>query len=160
MKRMASRVLLAVSMLLLGADAKELSKPQPTRDEQTLLELTNKERARENLPPLEFNPLLFAAARGHSANMLKQGKMEHVLDGKAPAQRVAATGYDYKRTGENIAETEGVVTLETVMKGWMDSEAHRKNILKPDFAEIGIAIARDEKGMAYYTQVFGTQRKK
>jgi uncharacterized protein YkwD len=90
--------------------------------------------------------------------MLKQGKMEHVLDGKAPAQRVEATGYDYKRVGENIAWSDTSLPAEKIMKGWMDSEPHRKNILNPDFTEIGIGVARNDQGETYYTQVFATPR--
>jgi uncharacterized protein YkwD len=160
MNRLLGLALLGISFLMLGSDKQEPPRLQLSKEEQTLLELTNKEREKEKLSPLEPNLLLFQAARGHSANMVKQGKMEHILDGKGPAQRVEALGYDYKRVGENVAWGEDGVTLETIMKGWMDSEGHRKNILNPDYAEIGLGIARDAKGEVYFTQVFGTQRKK
>ena len=71
-------------------------------DEKTILELTNKARAEKNLPPLTVNPLLTAAAKAHSANMAKKGEMNHVLDGKNPADRVKEAGYRYSWTGENI----------------------------------------------------------
>ena len=37
----------------------------------------------------------------------------------------------------------------------MDSKAHREHILYPDFTEIGVGIARSDKGDVYYTQDFG-----
>ena len=41
------------------------------------------------------------------------------------------------------------------MKGWMNSKVHRENILDPAFTEIGIGVARNDKGEVYYTQDFG-----
>src|SRR5438132_1909506 len=105
-----------------------------TKDEQQLLELTNKERAKKKLPALKPNPQLFKAARGHSANMAKQEKMEHVLDGKTPGQRARAAGYRGAWIGENIAAGEEW-TLEGVVADWMDSKGHRANILSPKYTE-------------------------
>jgi len=148
------------AVLAVAADKPEAKKFGISRDEQVFLDLTNKARAQEKLPPLTPNPILFQVARAHSANMLKQGTMEHELDGKKPAQRVEAAGYDYKRVGENIANSEENATLEMVMKALMDSKVHRENILKDNYSEIGVGIARNNKGEAYYTQVFATPRKK
>ena len=41
-----------------------------------------------------------------------------------------------------------------IMKLWMASESHRKNILFPEFTQIGIGIARAKNGDLYFTQVF------
>src|SRR5262249_53773509 len=125
-----------------------------SKDEQLILELTNEARAKEKLPPLKANATLLRVARAHSANMAKQQKMEHDLDGKTPAQRIEDAGYDYKSMGENIAEGDKPVSIRMIFKGWMDSPGHREHILSPKFDEIGIGIASD-KGKRYYTQVFG-----
>ncbi|WP_390699266.1 CAP domain-containing protein [Gemmata massiliana] len=37
----------------------------------------------------------------------------------------------------------------------MDSEMHRDNILRKDYTEIGVAVAKNEKGEPYWVQVFG-----
>jgi uncharacterized protein YkwD len=127
-----------------------------TPEEKQLVELTNKERKKADLPPLRPSPLLFRAARAHSANMAKQGKLEHDLDGKTPFQRIKATGYRYLRAGENIAMGGADdVTLPEVMKGWMDSKYHRHNLLNPYYTEIGFGRVVNGEGVAYYTQVFG-----
>ncbi len=128
--------------------------PKLSDDEKTLLDLTNAERAKEKLPPLTANPLLFQAARAHSANMAKKGEMKHVLDGKGPEDRLDAVGYDFRKCGENIAWSDGG-SLPEIMKGWMESKAHREHILEPAFTEIGIGVARNDKGDVYYTQDFG-----
>jgi uncharacterized protein YkwD len=37
----------------------------------------------------------------------------------------------------------------------MNSEPHRENILKPEYDEIGVAVAKSDKGDRYWVQVFG-----
>jgi uncharacterized protein YkwD len=126
---------------------------------EEILKLTNEARAKEKLPPLKMNPLLTKIANAHSANMAKQQKMEHVLDGKKPAQRVEEGGYDYSDTAENLAYSEDLSVPE-VFEGWMKSKVHRENILGEPYRELGVGLARSAKGDVYYTQVFGTQQKK
>jgi uncharacterized protein YkwD len=130
-----------------------------SEDEKAILEFINQARAKEKLPALKANPTLFKVARAHSKNMAKQAQMKHDLDDKTPAQRVEAAGYDYRSVGENIAAGAGW-DVEAVFNGWMESQHHKDNILKKAYQEIGIGLATNDKGEVYYTQVFGTQRKK
>ena len=151
------RALVFLWLLTAAAPTDDKKDPPPLKlsdDEKTLLDLTNAERAKEKLPPLTANPLLFQAARAHSANMAKKGEMKHVLDGKGVEQRLDDVRYDFHKCGENIAWSDGA-SLPEIMKGWMDSKAHREHILTPDFTEIGIGVARNDKGDVYYTQDFG-----
>ena len=131
-----------------------------TADETKLLELTNQERKKKELPPLRPSPLLFKLARAHSANMAKQEKMDHTLDGKTPFDRMKDAGYPFLRGGENIAAGSGDFGLPEVIREWMESKGHRENILGPDYTEIGVALARNTGGVVYYTQVFGKPREK
>jgi uncharacterized protein YkwD len=128
-----------------------------TAEEEAVIELTNAERkkAEKDLKPLKMNPKLMAAARKHAANMAAQDKLEHTLDEKTPADRVRAEGYKYKAWGENIAWN--AKTPKAALATWMDSEGHRENILNPDYAEIGAAVAKNAKGEPYWVQVFGKQ---
>jgi uncharacterized protein YkwD len=127
-----------------------------TKEEQAVVDLTNAERKKADLMPLTPNMKLMTAARLHAANMAKQDKLEHVLDEKNPADRVKDTGYRYSSTGENIAWN--AVTPKEVVKGWMESPPHKENILKPEYTEIGVAVAKNKKGERYWVQVFGTPR--
>ena len=43
--------------------------------------------------------------------------------------------------GENLAR--GQLTAEEVVKDWMESPGHRRNMLEPKFTELGIGIFRD-----------------
>jgi uncharacterized protein YkwD len=122
--------------------------------EQSLLELTNQERAKEGLQPLRASAKLFQAARSHSTNMASQGQMAHELDGKNPGDRLREVGYVGSNWGENVAA--GQRTPAEVVEGWMNSEGHRRNILNPQYTEIGLGIAGGDRGGYYWTQVFGT----
>jgi uncharacterized protein YkwD len=158
----SGRWLIAVAFLgagLVCADETKCDGTKLSDDEQRILELTNEARAKEKLPALKVNATLVKVARAHSANMAKQHKLEHELDGKSPADRVEKAGYDYRAMGENIAVGDKRVKIDRIFKGWMDSKEHREHILSPKFTEIGIGIAPDDaKGEVYYTQEFGKQR--
>jgi uncharacterized protein YkwD len=147
----------------LAAQEDKKAKFELTAEEKRLLKLLNESRAKAKLPPLKVNEVLTKVARAHSANMLKQGKMSHELDGKLPKDRVLDAGYEYRSVGENVASAVGSGAPpppEQIHKGWMNSKPHRANILSDRFQEVGIGVAHGRKGKSYYTQVFGTQRKK
>lgn len=148
----------AVSSAVLAEKRQPTDEVKLSPTESFILEETNKARAAEKLPPLKLNRILMKVARAHSENMARQHKMEHVLDGKKPSQRVAEAGYDYHYTGENVAYGFGGFGAEDVFEGWMKSPGHRKNILDKNYKEIGIGVATDDKGATYYTQEFGTRR--
>ena len=130
-----------------------------TPQEKKILELTNLERKKKDLPPLKTNALLFKVAQAHSENMARQGKMEHKLDGLTPLQRLRAAGYPYNKAFENIGSGDADVPLEDLVKAWMDSKGHRENILTNVCTEIGLGVARDKNGQVYYTQLFGHPKK-
>jgi uncharacterized protein YkwD len=152
-------VLSCVALPLAAADSKDPKKVELSEVEQAILDATNKEREKEKLPPLKPNKILCEVARAHSANMAKQGKMEHELDGKNPADRVRAAGYIHAHMAENIAVSDGEKP-EGIVKAWMDSKEHKENILNEKYTEIGIGLAKNDKGETYYTQEFGTPKKK
>ncbi len=57
------------------------------------------------------------------------------------------------RVGENIAA--GQPTAKAVMKAWMGSRGHRRNILDKRFRTIGLGLARSADGTPYWVQNFG-----
>jgi uncharacterized protein YkwD len=152
-----------VCLALLGvvpvfaAQTKPADKPKPamlSAAEKELIDLMNEERAREKLPPLKPSDKLMLAARNHAQNMAKQEKGSHVLDDKTPIDRAKDVGYAFRQLGENWAS--GQKTNALAIKQWMDSPPHRANILKKEFTEIGVGIAKSAKGKLYYCQLFGT----
>ena len=54
-------------------------------------------------------------------------------------------------SAENVAKQYS--SAENVMKAWLESEPHRKNI-EGDFTHIGISAIKDDFENYYYTQLF------
>ena len=146
----------------LRADARAPQDPDgeapPTAEEiaaqkEKVFALHNELRAKEKLNSLENSPKLTRAAQRHADDMAKHKKMGHTgSDGTAPADRVVDAGYKYRRCGENVAF--GRWTPERLMKGWMDSPPHKKNILG-SYSQIGVACATAEDGTSYWCVTFG-----
>ncbi|HZU35145.1 MAG TPA: CAP domain-containing protein [Gemmataceae bacterium] len=158
---MSARVATCVCLLGLTAvgvgwaDEPEL---KLTKEEQLIVDLTNKARAEKDLPPLKPNVRLFKVARAHAANMAKHQEMNHVLDGKNTFDRLRAAGYKFAWAGENVAVTFHGLRPRAMFKGWMNSKVHHANIMRPGYTEIGIGIARSKKGDYYYAQEFGSRK--
>jgi uncharacterized protein YkwD len=113
----------------------------------------NRLRAEAKLPPLAISTNLSAAAERHAKDMAAHEKMAHKgSDGSSPINRIKAEGYPYRRAGENIAA--GRFNTERLMKGWVDSPHHKKNILG-SFSQIGVACATGESGKRYWCVTFG-----
>lgn len=115
--------------------------------------LHNEARAKEKLNSLEVSPKLTKAAQRHADDMARRGEMSHKgSDGTMPADRIKAAGYNYRRSGENVAY--GRWTTDRLMQGWMDSPPHKKNILG-SYSQIGVACAIAEDGRSYWCVTFG-----
>ena len=152
-----------VYVLLLGLSGAEefagrtRSLRDPERVRADLLAAVNRERKARKLPPLRSDPRLGAAAQRHAEDMLARGYHGHRgTDGTLAMQRARREGYDARGVGENIAKGQG--SVEEVMKGWMRSREHRKNILEPSFVDagFGLAVGKPSEGdEVLWVQVFG-----
>lgn len=105
-----------------------------------LVAAMNRERAAYGLQPLRLNPRLSLAASDRVNDMFEKHYFDHVSpDGVDPFTWADKRGYDYTEIGENLAV--GYRTADDIVDSWMHSPAHRENILKPVYREIGIATA-------------------
>ncbi len=126
-----------------------------------MLERVNAIRKRERLKPLSQDHALDQAAQGHAEDMLARSYFEHRSpEGTTVRERSKAARYYWAVIGENIAE--GQTSLDEVMETWMNSPGHRKNILSPNFTELGVGLALgrggDGKYRAVWVQNFGRPR--
>jgi len=124
-----------------------------------VVDLTNVERTRHGRSPLRANARLMRAAQLHAEQMARAGELAHVLPNAAHPRaedRLAAAEYRWQTYGENVAL--GQSGAAEVLDGWMHSRGHRKNILNPDFTEMGAGHATDRAGRPYWVQVFGSPR--
>ena len=128
--------------------------------------LHNRERSAHGLRRLRRNGKLARAARGHAADMARAHYFGHTSpNGASPLTRALSAGYRGRRVsvGENIvyvASTRGVTPRE-VMRLWMGSPPHRRNILTRRWRHLGIgAVRRSPSGQRGITVVaeFGVRR--
>jgi uncharacterized protein YkwD len=121
--------------------------------EQRVLELINVERAKYGLSPVRYNGALDNASEKHAEHMAIVGKMAHdgIGDGD-PGERIRAEGFR-KAWGENVAT--GQTSPEQVVREWMASPGHRRNILDPNYQQMGVAYVTASNGRSYWAQSFG-----
>jgi uncharacterized protein YkwD len=122
----------------------------------TLYTLTNEERINVGLEPLVENLQLDAAAEAKALDMINNHYWDHFRpsDHKAPWDFIRAEGYHYSYAGENLAK--GFRHEDTIVKAWMESPAHRENILKYVYKEVGYACLVNENDELYTVQMFGS----
>lgn len=108
-------------------------------------------------PALEWNDKLEKAALAHARDMNRNGYFSHTSrNGNSVKDRVERagyklTGYHTYSYGENIAA--GQRSIEQVMNSWIKSAGHCKNLMNPNFREIGVA-----ENNYYWVQNFGMRR--
>lgn len=133
----------------------------PSNYENKVLELVNEARRGEGEPPLKLNEHLCTAAMGHAEDMGNKDFFSHSgSEDTSAVDRAIAAGYGSRAVGENIAA--GQCTPEDVVKGWLDSPGHKKNIMG-DYQHMGIALyyipLGQDKGKVnynwYWCQLFG-----
>jgi len=126
--------------------------------------LVNGERADRGLASLAPNAKLAAAAAAHAQDLVDGSYFSHTgRDGSSSLARVKRSGYITPGAGyvvgENLAwGTGALATPGSIMQAWMNSPGHRKNLLNPDFRELGVGIApgnpaaRNGLGATYATE--------
>ncbi|WP_250675189.1 CAP domain-containing protein [Paraclostridium ghonii] len=120
--------------------------------QKEVLDLVNNERTSRGLQPLKFNSELSKVATLKSQDMIDNNYFDHTSPTYgSPFDMMKKFGISYTSAGENIAM--GQKTPQEVMNAWMNSEGHRKNILNPNFTELGVGIASNGSSL-YWTQMF------
>jgi hypothetical protein len=147
--------LVMVALFRMGADVAENITDRETI-ERLLFEEINAIRVEHGLRALKANERLLKVARSYSETMLAGDYLGHQSpDGSMPADRVRAARIGYRLVGENVARSlRPLAAMHGVVQEWMDSPAHRANILTPDFRETAMGAAVGEDGSLYVTQLF------
>lgn len=101
--------------------------------------LTNAERRKAGLGELAVNDCATSMAVARTDRLVAEGRFEHDPLGEI----VDACGIG--TLGENLAL--GYPTAAAAVAGWMGSEGHRANILRPGYTQIGVGCTSGPKGM-------------
>ena len=110
-----------------------------------IYERVNHERLHRGLAPLSWHDGLGEIAGRWSEEMLASGYRHSSPEFRAHP--------DFAGSGESIFM--GPTNATEAHIGWMQSDGHRANILRPDYTHIGIGIVCRNEGRIWATQIFG-----
>ncbi len=109
---------------------------------------TNAYRASKNLPALQENAALQAAATAYAKFLAEKELAGHTADGQNPAKRVKAQGYQYCHVAENMwggwrrpDPMSDDQAAGKAMDDWKKSPGHNANLLGKKSVDIGIGAA-------------------
>lgn len=106
--------------------------------EQQMFNMLNNERSRLSLKTLTFSENLAKVGRAHCKDMLFRGYFSHyTIEGLSPFDRMIKANISFNYAGENLALAPNT---DLAMKGLMQSEGHKANILSTDFGKVGIGV--------------------
>ena len=112
--------------------------------ESSVVTQINVVRARHGLAPLRANGQLAAAADSHTRAMASRGFFSHdSADGTPFWKRVRRWygdgGYRRWAVGENLLWSSPDVAAARAVQMWMNSPPHRRNMLSPQWREVGLS---------------------
>lgn len=158
-----------LTIALLGIGAPALADDRPS--DPALAEvftLVNKARAKPHrcgtklkrpAKRLRYDPQLSVAAQLHAEDMAANNYFSHdSIDGRTFIDRIAATSYAGQPAGENLAS--GQQTAREVVKAWLDSPAHCRNLMRKSFDAVGLGLTavndpQYSTPTTYWAQDFG-----
>jgi len=111
----------------------------------------NEYRKSKGLPPLHLLAIAATEAAQHSSNMASKKTAFGHGGFNLRALAIANELHGTSATGENIAF--GKMTSRQVIDAWLKSPNHKANI-EGAFNYTGVGVAKDSRGVVYYTQIF------
>lgn len=110
---------------------------------ESLLKATNKERVKRGISKLALNKTLNLSAGLKCNDMVQRDYWSHdAPDGTTPWSFFEKAGANYQVAAENLAR--GFETSSGTVKGWMDSEAHRRTLLDSMYGNVGFGICNSD----------------
>lgn len=128
--------------------------PSTAEMEKDLHQALNAERAARSLQAVRVSPELVELARKHSAEMARRDVLSHESEtGKSYQQRLTDAGVSFVASGENVGRGNTFLT-RLIHQSFMDSPAHRENMLNPAFDSVGIGVVSGSRGTYFVTVDF------
>ncbi len=139
-------ILIATQFLTIPAAQAADSTCWDYRDsEQAFARKINLARAAASVTKLSLDPELSKVARKHTREMISKDSLYHT-----PSDVLSRRVTRWVELGENVGFGGGVVSLH---EAFMDSPAHRDNILHDSFRHVGIGVAKKD-GRMWVTVIF------
>lgn len=128
-------------------------------EEFEIIRLTNQLRLSLGRNPLRPDTELTLLGRMYSYRMYKEKFFEHECPrGTELFDRMISANIKFNFCGENLAYMMGYKrekAVDLAFKGWVHSEGHYRNLIHPEFTNIGVGIYWSF-GKAHFTQLFRT----
>lgn len=104
-----------------------------------IVDLTNIERAESGVSVLTHSNVLDRSAMLKAKDMLANDYFDHDSpQGVKPWEWFKQVGYNYTYAGENLAMN--FSDADEAVQAWMESPAHKENMLNENYREIGVAV--------------------
>lgn len=127
------------------------------RFERGVFRAVNRVRRRYGLPRLHPSGRLTFVAASHSADQARRGFMSHSSSDGTPFYRRIRRAANARTVGETIIEYRGSVSGRGIVRAWMQSPPHRRELLGPAYRRIGIGHAAG-RGVSVVTADFASRR--
>ena len=130
------------------------TKPEPNPEQmaQEVIRLTNIERAKVGVAPLQYHAKLQQAA------MVRAKEISILFSHGRPDGSVYTTAFSEAGVGcpdsENMGK--GAFTAEQIVRAWMNSPGHKANMLSSTSTHIGVGFYKSSTGGYYWIQDFSS----
>ncbi|MEM7584243.1 MAG: CAP domain-containing protein [Acidobacteriota bacterium] len=161
--RMGERLVVTL-VLALKTRTVEWRQAKPLEDrlwvQEVALAETNRLRAEAGKEPLAYDSQLADAAQRHAEDLLRREYYTHDSpEGDEVKDRARAAGFRGRLFAENLAK--GLFTPDEVVRRWMNSSGHRRNILHRRLTHMGMGVAvgvnRADEFEVVWVQVFAAR---
>lgn len=130
----------------------------PSSDALTVLAVMNARRSEAGSGVLAVNGILQYQAQRHATDMAARNYFSHdTPEGVTFQQRMTASGYPSVVVAENIGLSSSGQASD-VVPVWMNSVAHRTNVLDARFRAAGVGVAKgayQDQPAVYVVVIFG-----
>lgn len=110
----------------------------------SVLDALNARRAAAGLPSIRTDGRIANASSSYAMRMSTSATLGHSVDGTTLTSRLAAAGFtEPVMLGEVIAFSSGAPSPDSIVDMWMDSPAHREQILSGSYRLGGAGCAFD-----------------
>lgn len=138
-------IALAIAGALVAGGPVVPSAQATTRVEERLFRLINKARVNHDRPKLRLSQPLSQKAHRHSVRMAEEGSIFH-----HSCLSCLLSAWEWDAIGENVGVGE---TVRLVHRAFMDSRAHRLNILSRAYRKVGVGVVKSG-GRVWVTEIF------
>ena len=149
--RLLSVLLAAIILLCAALTPKVDAASTASYYENAVLFWTNVERSRHGLSALRTSSRLVDAAGVRSSELVRS--FSHTRpNGSSWKTALTAQNINFGSAAENIAS--GYSTPCAVVKGWMESDGHRSNMLSSKYTHMAVGRTQSDSGKNYWCQLF------